>query len=446
MSFFLLFWGLSAALQLLLFFLPFFLGRPRFHARPLSESPFELRPEPLAAPLSAPLSEPSFGPSSEKEAQKETEEPPPRPVALMIPLAGRDRDMEEALDSLLRQDYPLLRIYLATHGQNDPARELARELAARHPGVRHVEAGAAETCGQKNKNLLACLELLEADTEVYVFCDAGHRAGPDFVRELVRPILQGRTAFCTGYRRTRLCARGVWTTAFHMLNRLMGLLESLPVFTQPWGGATAARAEDFRSLAVPGLWGRTVVDDCSLAGLLRKHRLRALYRPTALLDSPARVMSRATLDAWFFRQLAYPKFYTFGTWLLIGAALTWFALVLVPAFCLPAYALTGAGGAGGDALLSVSGIAACAYLAALLILQELQRRRIAASCSRGIWLGGLAAALWTTYANYARTILARRMVWRGLRFRLTKDGRVLEVRREENSCAKRDGPRCKGTY
>jgi hypothetical protein len=433
MSFFLLFWGLSAALQLLLFFLAFSLGRPRFHARPLSASPFERRPEPLSASSSAPSAGPSSEPSSEKEAQKEAEEPPPRPVALMIPLAGRDRDMEEALDSLLRQDYPLLRTYLATHGQNDPARELARELAARHSGVRHVEAGPAETCGQKNKNLLACLEVLEADTEIYVFCDAGHRAGPDFVRELVRPILQGRAAFCTGYRRTRLCARGVWATAFHMLNRLMGMLESLPVFTQPWGGATAARAEDFRSLAVPELWGRTVVDDCSLAGLLRKHRRRALYRPTALLDSPARVMSRAALDSWFFRQLAYPKFYTFGPWLLIGAGLLWFALVLIPAFRFTACALTGAGAteAGGTALSPWIGPAAGVYLAALLLLQELLRRRIAASCPRSIWLGGLAAALWTTYANYARTILARSLVWRGLRYRLTKDGRVLEVRREE---------------
>jgi hypothetical protein len=344
--------------------------------------------------------------------------------------------MEEALHSLLRQDYPLLRVYLATHGRNDPARELARELAAAHPHVRHVEAGPAETCGQKNRNLLACLDVLEPNTAVYVFCDAGHRAKPNFVRELVRPILQGRAAFCTGYRRTRLCAREVWTVAFHVLNRLMGLLESLPFFTQPWGGATAAKAEAFRSLAVPELWRRTVVDDCSLAGLLRKHRSPALYRPTALLDSPVPSMTRLELDSWFFRQLAYPKFYTFGPWLLIGSVLSWFALVLLPAFAFAAHALAaacavGAGGTGGDVLPLWVDSAACAYLASLLILQELLRRRIAAACSKRVWLGGLAAALWTTYTNYARTVPARRLTWRGLRYSLTSDGRVLEVGREE---------------
>jgi cellulose synthase/poly-beta-1,6-N-acetylglucosamine synthase-like glycosyltransferase len=330
---------------------------------------------------------------------------------------------------LLRQDYPLLRVFLVTHGTKDPARDLARELAAIHPHVRHVEAGPAENCGQKNKNLLACLDVLEADTAVYVFCDAGHRARPDFVRELVRPILQGRAGFCTGYRRTRLCAPGVWAAAFHMLNRLMGLLESLPVFTQPWGGATAAQADAFRSLGVAEVWSRTVVDDCSLAGLLRKHRTRALYRPTALLDSPVFSTTRAALDSWFFRQLAYPKFYTFGPWLLIGAVLVWFALVLFPAFGFALYALSGAytPGTGGGALPLWSGIAALAYLPALLVLQELLRRRIAASCPRGTWLAGLAAALWTTYANYARTVPARQMTWRGLRYSLAGDGRVLRV-------------------
>jgi hypothetical protein len=218
-----------------------------------------------------------------------------------------------------------------------------------------------------------------------------------------------------------------------MLNRLMGLLESLPIFTQPWGGATAAKAEAFRSLAVADMWSRTLVDDCSLAGLLRKRRCPALYRPTALLDSPARSITRAGLDSWFFRQLAYPKFYTFGPWLLIGTALIWFALVLVPAFLFTAQVLAIActAGAGGDVFPLWSGIAAGVYLAALLVLQESLRRRIAGACSRRNWLKGLAAALWTTYANYARTIPARQMTWRGLRYHLTSDGRVLHVRRVE---------------
>ncbi len=371
---------------------------------------------------------PRFLPSARPLPPGDPEEACPLPVALIIPMAGRGPDMEAALGSLLEQDYPLLRVYLATHGADDPAREPARELVARHPHVRHVEAGAAERCGQKNKNLLACLDVLEPDTAVYVFCDANHRAGPGFVRELVRPILQGRAAFCTGYRQTRLCGRGVYAVACHALNRLMLLLESLPVFTQPWGGAMAVSARAFRDLDVRGLWSQTVVDDCSLAGLLQKHGLPVLFRPTALLDTPVRSMSKEKLEAWYFRQLAYPKFYTFGPWLLIGIVPAWFAVTLAVALRIAVGALFNGETGGLSAGLP---LAALAYLLLLLVLQELLRRRIAASCPAIVWPACLLFALWMTLVVYARTIPARELVWHGLRYRLSTDGRVLRVEREE---------------
>ncbi len=412
MNVFLWLWMASVAAQTAIFALAFCLGLPRFRA--------------LARPLP---------PGDPKEAQ-------PLPVALIIPMAGRGPDMEEALDSLLKQDYPLLRVYLTTHGEKDPARELARELAARHPRVRHVEAGPAEHCGQKNKNLLDSLDAVEPDTAVYVFCDANHRAGPDFVRELVRPILQGRADFCTGYRRTRLCGGGVYAAACHALNRLMLLLESLPVFTQPWGGATAVSAAAFRDLDVRGLWSRTVVDDCSLAGLLKRRGVPVLFRPTALLDTPVRSTAKEKLEAWYFRQLAYPKFYTFGPWLLIGIVPLWVGAALAVAASIAAVGLFDAfaGGLSGGLAADAGGflapsrlpqLTAFAYLFGLLVLQGLLRRRIAPSCSRGVWLAGLLFALWTTLVTYAHTMPAREMVWHGLRYRLSADGRVLDVERLE---------------
>ncbi|RPJ17442.1 MAG: hypothetical protein EHM37_00680, partial [Deltaproteobacteria bacterium] len=49
-------------------------------------------------------------------------------ASLIIPLTGRTPDMEAALHSFLRQDYPNLETILVTSGEADPAHDLADEL------------------------------------------------------------------------------------------------------------------------------------------------------------------------------------------------------------------------------------------------------------------------------------------------------------------------------
>jgi cellulose synthase/poly-beta-1,6-N-acetylglucosamine synthase-like glycosyltransferase len=347
------------------------------------------------------------------------------PVAVMIPVTGRSDDTKAALHSLLEQDYPSLTVYLAVCGAADPAYAPARELTARYAHARLVDAPQAVRSGQKNQNLLSCLEAVDPGTAVYVFCDANHRAEPDFVRKLVHPVLLGKADFCTGYRRSRLYTAKPAATAFHAINRFMLFLQSLPFFTQPWGGATAARASEFKRLDVAGLWRRTVVDDSSLAGLLGKRGIPVLFCPDALLESAARSMTRETLDEWLFRQLFYPRLYTFGAWLLIGFCLVWFAAAC--AACPYILLLVLRGGVPFPMLA-----AALLVLCGQVLLQELLRRRIAADCPRTAWLKGLALAVTALYGNYVRTVAAGSMEWRGIRYALGADGRVLGVEREVN--------------
>jgi cellulose synthase/poly-beta-1,6-N-acetylglucosamine synthase-like glycosyltransferase len=354
--------------------------------------------------------------------------PAPRPlppVAVMIPVTGYNHDTEAALRSLLEQDYPNLTVCLAVCGITDPAYAPASELSARYAHARLVHAPEAVRSGQKNQNLLSCLEAVDPDTAVYVFCDANHRAEPDFIRKLVHPILLDQADFCTGYRRSRLYTTEPPTTAFHAINRFMLFLQSLPFFTQPWGGATAARAAAFKRLDVAGLWRRTVVDDSALAGLLGKKGIPVLFCPDALLESSARSVTRKTLDEWLFRQLFYPRVYTFGAWLLIGFCLTWFAAAC--AACPYVLVLVVRGG-----VSFPMQAAALLVLCGQILLQELLRRRVAADCPRSAWLKGLAVATAALFGNYARTVTGRSVVWRGIRYVLGGDGRVLGVKRAGN--------------
>ena len=353
-------------------------------------------------------------------------EPRPAPlVSLIVPCSGRSESMETTLSSLLQQDYPSLAVLLVTHGQADPARQLALELAAQYPHAHHVEARAAEGCGQKNRNMLDALAETDPETTVYAFCDANHLAKPDFVRRLTEPIIQGRETFCAGYRRTRPLCFAPATVACHFLVWHLGLFQSLPWFTQPWGGAFAADARTFRELGVPELWSRTVVDDVSLAGLLMLKGLRVKYRPGAMLDSPLGDMPETRLNDWFFRQLFYPKFYTFSVWLLLGGVLAWVAATALGGLGLMVAWLAGAGPSFPFVFLAL------AHLASPFALRGFLRRRAAPDCPSAIWRQGVALAARTLVLCFCRTVFSRVLVWRGIRYHLASDGKVERVERPD---------------
>ena len=75
-------------------------------------------------------------------------------VGLIVPVAGRDPRMEGALRSLLNQDYPSFVPVMVTAEESEPAAELVARLKQEFPALRHVVAGIATGCGQKNHNSL----------------------------------------------------------------------------------------------------------------------------------------------------------------------------------------------------------------------------------------------------------------------------------------------------
>lgn len=95
--------------------------------------------------------------------------------------------MEGALRSLLTQDYPRFVPVLVTAEENEPAAELVGRLKQDFPALRHVVAGTATGCGQKNHNSLQGIAALGDEVDVYVFCDSTHMAEPDFLRHLAAP-------------------------------------------------------------------------------------------------------------------------------------------------------------------------------------------------------------------------------------------------------------------
>ena len=97
-------------------------------------------------------------------------------VSVLVPVTGAAAGLARRLERLLSQDYPDYQVVFATRDAADPATAIIRSLLPNFPGARHVLAGPARGCGQKNQNLLAAVKLVGRTPEILVFCDSNQEA------------------------------------------------------------------------------------------------------------------------------------------------------------------------------------------------------------------------------------------------------------------------------
>ncbi len=248
-------------------------------------------------------------------------------VALIIPAAGNHPAMHDALSSLLEQDYPNILPVIVTASEQDPATSLVRSLQDKFPKLQSVIAGPAQTCSQKNHNILQGLSHIGPNADIYAFCDSTHIAKPNFLRELVWPIVKGEAGFSTGYHAVYAKDDNTVTLAYQFSVLLMRLLQAIAVFTQPWGGAMAVSRSVFEEHKIADIWKENVVDDCSLAAMLIKKRIHVQLCPRAILKTEAKEHNISTWQAWMQRQVLFLKFCVISQWYLLGF---FSALLLLP--------------------------------------------------------------------------------------------------------------------
>ena len=343
-------------------------------------------------------------------------------VGLVIPVAGSDARMERALRSLLAQDYPRVTPVLVTQSPDDPAVEIIARLARDFPAMRHVSAGVACGCGQKNWNSLRGVEALGDTVDVYAFCDSTHLARPDFLRHLVGPIARSEAMFSTGYHMVEPGDEQRVTLAYALCVLLMRLLQALSPFTQLWGGAMSMTRAAWEQQNIARLWHENVVDDCSLSALLQARGVPVRLCPGALLRTRAAAHSRSVWHAWMDRQVLFLKFCMPGQWILLGGLC---AMMLTPILCAAVSLLGGLVhlGSGAGVLLSLL------WLAGILFDLHLWRGMLSRPVSLWPWFLAFVEAAAMFAWVYLDSLRARALSWHGIRYDVGRGGRVLRTDR-----------------
>jgi len=346
-------------------------------------------------------------------------------TAMIIPITGDTPAMRSGLASLLAQDYPNLRYVLVTRDEADPATAFVRELIAHRPDATHLTSGPAMSCGQKNLNLLAGVAHARGWADVFVFCDSTHLARPDLTRLLVEPIAKGLAPISGGYHRVVPLDSAVPTLGMLNVSLVLHSLQPIRAITQPWGGAMAVSREAFDEYGVVKVWAENIVDDFSLGPLLAKQGIRTWPVAEACLDTPLRNVPWSQWREWLTRQLLYLKFCTPEMWL--GS------LVVVWLFSVPPLlavlgsfgALTGLAGAWW--IVATLGYVAV-FIAVGLVFRTLSPRPV----GTWAWTKGFFATPLMTVWCYLLTWTTFTMSWRGIAYRVTWGGRVVEVLRGDS--------------
>jgi ceramide glucosyltransferase len=341
-------------------------------------------------------------------------------LSVVVPVTGADSTLVPGVKSLLSLEYPDYQVVFAMRNSKDPAAPVIRDLIRGHAKAGYVFAGDAQTCSQKNHNLLAGIRKTNEATEILVFCDAGHVAPSHWLKALVEPIARGDAMVTTAYHRIIPENLGLPTLGKSFTVLMVSLLQVIGPLTQPWGGAMAIQRDLFEKLDVEELWGRHVVDDVCLARRLARDRIRTVAVPEANLETPLVRETMINWHRWLVRQLQYLRLCFPFTWAGAGFVMyliSWLVLLslgrclqgvlgwIPSAQILPAVLF----------LLLLTGLG--------ILLKAIYQRPIPLA----MWLLAGYAFIFVASCSHMRSSMGRIIRWRDFSYQIARNGKVLRI-------------------
>jgi ceramide glucosyltransferase len=333
------------------------------------------------------------------------------PVTLLKPVYGLERGLEENVLSFCHQDYPDLQIVLCVQRLDDPAVPILRTIAAAYPErVTLVVQSSPPVLNGKVQNLVN--GLAASRHEILIISDSDVRAAPDYVRTIVAPLVDPSAGYvCTLYR----CGGAVrWYEKLELLGMeidfLPSVVFSLVTGTSPFctGASIAFRKTDLDAIGGMASLTEYLVEDYELGRRLAKLRGRFVVVPyliTLMVDFPS-------FRQWWHHQLYWDQ----NTWVVNQAGFTFTFLIRAVPFALALWLARGCDAFGLAVLAAAVGLRVATAGVVAGYLRHKDARR-------ALWLLPLRDVL--GLVSWFLVLTRRSFVWRGHRFGLNRDGRIV---------------------
>ncbi|MEQ1947300.1 MAG: glycosyltransferase [Bryobacteraceae bacterium] len=149
-----------------------------------------------------------------RDARKARRNQPPArsmpPVSILKPVHGPEAQLERNIESFFQQDYPSYEILFAADEEHDAALDVVRKVSARYP---HIPCRILVT-GKPlwpNPPAYCFYRMTEvASHEILVTSDSDVEVAPDYLKDVVAPLLDPKIAMVTCVYRGKNAA-GFWS-------------------------------------------------------------------------------------------------------------------------------------------------------------------------------------------------------------------------------------------
>ena len=341
--------------------------------------------------------------------------------SIIAPCRGLDADLPENLAALFRQDFPRYEIVFAVDDERDEAVSIIKSLIQENfVPAKIVVAGKATGESQKIHNLRHAVLEVSGESEVLVFVDSDARPNETWLENLVAPVQDKNVGCATGYRwfvqkrggfSTHL--RAVWNAS--VASALGANLKG----NFCWGGSLAIRRETFDKLNVREAWRGTLSDDFAVTRRMKAANLPVYFVPQCLTATVEDCSFRELLE-FSTRQMKITRTYAPHLWKasLIGSFLfsaifwtgIWLLFVLSNVhFWLTLIVLS---------LIFSLGVAkAWLRLKAVKLVLKDYEKKLNRQLLPHLTLWTITPILY--FYNSVCALLSKKIVWRGIEYRLT---------------------------
>jgi ceramide glucosyltransferase len=131
-----------------------------------------------------------------REAQAAPVESLP-PVSILKPVHGMEPRLEANLESFFRQDYPQFEIIFGARSRDDKSLPVVERLRAKYPQVRCRVVISGEPSWANAKVFSLAKMMASSDDDYLVISDSDILVRPDFLRNLIPPLLNPKVGLVT---------------------------------------------------------------------------------------------------------------------------------------------------------------------------------------------------------------------------------------------------------
>ncbi|MBC1224093.1 glycosyltransferase family 2 protein [Nostoc sp. UCD121] len=230
-------------------------------------------------------------------------------AVVILALRGADPFLADCIRALLHQNYPEYELHIVVDSQQDPAWDIITKTI-QQTGATHVKVSPLivqhNTCSLKCSALVQAIFALDDSYNVVAFIDADVVAYPNWLRELVVPLMDKQIGASTG-NRWYLPPSEQWGSLVRYVYNSASVV-SMYIHKYAWGGSMAMKLSNLRQAQLLDIWTQSLSVDAPVHKALQSIGLKVKFVPTVMMIN-REDCDLAQCFRFITRQLIMPRLY-----------------------------------------------------------------------------------------------------------------------------------------